>query len=568
MDPKSAYLSRPWLKFYEPGVPSDLAVPLKSVPQAFDDATAKFGAKAAMVFYGREIGFRELRDHTDRLAGALAGLGLKKGDRVGLYLLNSPQFVIAYFAALKLGCTVTPISPVYTSHEVKFQLENSGARVVVCQDILFDKVEKSGAALDHVIVTSVSEYLPGLKKFLGKTFLGKIFGDIKIGAPNIPKRGNVHQFQDLLARAPASLPVVSIDPRVDIAALPYTGGTTGNPKGVMLTHYSLIAAQISGQAAFPGFVEGREVIIAFLPFFHIYGQVVLMLNGLTQGHTLVLFTTPDTEGILEAMEKYKATVFYGVPTLYEYLKDHKDTNKVNWKRLKMVLSGADTLHESTMSDWTKRTGSSIIEGYGLSETCAASHVNPLNRPKPGSFGVPIPNMMAAVVEPEGSAFVPVGETGELILKGPNVMLGYWGKPEESAKVFLDIDGERWMRTGDIVRMDEEGYFHFFDRSKDLIKYKGYSVFAKDIEDVLYAHANIKAAGVIGVPDPAVGQKIKAIVVLQPEARGKLSEEDVLAYCRENLAGYKVPHIIEFRGELPKTDVGKVSRRELRDEHAS
>jgi long-chain acyl-CoA synthetase len=282
----------------------------------------------------------------------------------------------------------------------------------------------------------------------------------------------------------------------------------------------------------------------------------------------VLFTTPDTEGILEAMEKYKATVFYGVPTLYEYLKDHKDTGKVNWKRLKMLISGADTLHESTMKDWAKRTGSSITEGYGLSETCAASHVNPRTRAKPGSFGVPIPNVMAAVVEPEGTAFVPPGETGELILKGPNVMLGYWGKPEESAKVFLDIDGERWMRTGDIVRMDEEGYFHFFDRSKDLIKYKGYSVFAKDIEDVLYEHDNIKAAGVIGVPDPAVGQKIKAIVVLQPEARGKLSEEDVLAYCRENLAGYKVPHIIEFRGELPKTDVGKVSRRELRDEHAS
>ena len=568
MDPKSAYLSRPWLKFYEPGVPANPEVPLKSVPQAFDEATAKFGGKTALVFYGREITFNELREQSERLAAALAGLGLKKGERVGLYLLNSPQFVIAYFAVLKLGCTVTPISPVYTSHEVKFQLENSGARVVFCQDILFDKVEKSGAALDHVIVTNVSEYLPGLKKFLGQSFLGKIFGDIKIAKPDLPKRANLHQFQDLLAQSGAGLPAVDIDPRTDIAALPYTGGTTGNPKGVVLTHYNLIAAQISGQAAFPGFEEGKEVIIAFLPFFHIYGQVVLMLNGLIQGHTLVLFTTPDTEGILEAMERYKATVFYGVPTLYEYLKDHKDTNKVSWKRLKILVSGADTLHESTMKDWTKRTSSSITEGYGLTETCAASHVNPRLRPKPGSFGLPIPNVMAAVIEPDGTDFAAPGETGELILSGPNIMQGYWNKPEESAKVFLEIDGERWMRTGDIVRMDEEGYFHFFDRSKDLIKYKGYSVFAKDIEDVLYEHEQIKAAGVIGVPDPAVGQKIKAIVVLQPEARGKLSEEDVLAHCRENLAEYKVPHIIEFRGELPKTDVGKVSRRELRDEHAA
>src|ERR1017187_8830208 len=211
MDPKSVYLSRPWLKFYEPGVPANPEVPLKSVPQAFDEATAKFGAKAALVFYGREISFRELRQHTDRLAGALAGFGLKKGDRIGLYLLNSPQFVIAYFAALKLGCAVTPISPVYTSHEVRFQLQNSGARVVICQDILFDKVEKSGAALEHIVVTNVSEYLPALKKFLGKSFLGKIFGDITISAPAIPKRENVHRLQDLLAQGAASVPAAAID---------------------------------------------------------------------------------------------------------------------------------------------------------------------------------------------------------------------------------------------------------------------------------------------------------------------------------------------------------------------
>jgi long-chain acyl-CoA synthetase len=279
-----------------------------------------------------------------------------------------------------------------------------------------------------------------------------------------------------------------------------------------------------------------------------------------------LFTNPDTAAILTAMERYQATVFYGVPTLYEYLKDHKDTNKADWKRLKLVLSGADTLHESTMKDWAKRTGSNIIEGYGLSETCAASHVNPLDRPKAGSFGCPVPNMLAAVLDAETRAFVPQGETGELVLAGPNVMRGYWGKPEETARAFIEAGGVRWMRTGDIVRMDEEGYFHFYDRSKDLIKYKGYSIFAKDVEDVLYGHPQVKAAGVIGVPDPAVGQLIKAIVVLQGDARGKLSEDEIKLYCRERLAEYKVPHLVEFRGELPKTDVGKVSRRELREEH--
>jgi long-chain acyl-CoA synthetase len=333
----------------------------------------------------------------------------------------------------------------------------------------------------------------------------------------------------------------------------------------MLTHYNLVSAQAMAQAAFSTFEPGKEVILAFLPFFHIYGQVVIMLQGLCQGNLLVLFTSPDTEAILEAMERYRATVFYGVPTLYEYLKDHKDTNKTDWKRLKLVLSGADTLHESTMQGWAKRTGSNIIEGYGLSETCATSHVNPLHRPKTGSFGCPIPGMQAAVMNPDTLEFVPPGETGELVLCGDNVMQGYWQRREESARAFVEKGGVRWMRTGDLVRMDDEGYFHFYDRSKDLIKFKGYSIFAKDVEDVLYAHPQVKAAGVIGVPDPAVGQRIKAIVVLQGDARGKLSEDEIKSYCRQSLAEYKVPHIVEFRGELPKTDVGKVSRRELRDE---
>jgi long-chain acyl-CoA synthetase len=546
------YLAKPWLAHYQQGVPSQVEVPLKSLAHLFDEATEQAPSRAAVAFYGRSITYRELRDATDRLACALAALGVKKGDRVALYLLNSPQFIIAYFAALKCGATVTPISPVYTSHEVRYQLADSGARAIVCQDILYEKVAKSGAQLDLAIVTNVNEYLPALKRLFGKK--------AEISA-------KVHWLQDLLKKYPPTPPAVTIDPKTDLAALPYTGGTTGHPKGVMLTHYNLVAAQAMGQGAFSVFEAGKEVILAFLPFFHIYGQVVIMLNGLCQGNLLVLFTSPDTEAILEAMERYRATVFYGVPTLYEYLKDHKDTNKVDWKRLKLVLSGADTLHESTMQGWAKRTGSNIIEGYGLSECCATSHVNPLHRPKAGSFGCPIPGMQAAVMNPDTLEFVPPGETGELVLSAGNVMLGYWQRPEENARAFVDKAGQRWLRTGDLVRMDEEGYFHFYDRSKDLIKYKGYSIFAKDVEDVLYAHPQVKAAGVIGVPDPAVGQRIKAIVVLQSDARGKLSEDEIKAYCRQSLAEYKVPHIVEFRGELPKTDVGKVSRRELREEHA-
>ena len=320
------------------------------------------------------------------------------------------------------------------------------------------------------------------------------------------------------------------------------------------------------QAFWPILEEGKEVIPAFLPFYHIYGQVVAMINGLTQGSTLILFTTPDIDEIISAMERYRATVFFSVPTAYQFLKDYDKTSRINWKRLKIITCGADTLHESTVKDWERRTGSKILEGYGLTECSAVSHANPMGRIKAGSFGVPIPGMMAAVVRPETTEYVPPGEVGELLLHGLNVMQGYWKRPEDTKETLIELDGKTWLRTGDLVSMDEEGYFYFYDRQKDLIKYKGYSVFAREIEEVLTQHPQVKAAGVFGIPNPDVGQIIKAIVVLQSEARGKISEEELLKYCEENLAHYKVPKILEFRGELPKTDVGKVSRRELREEY--
>ncbi len=290
-----------------------------------------------------------------------------------------------------------------------------------------------------------------------------------------------------------------------------------------------------------------------------------MLCSLVQGASLVLLTTPDIDDILSGIEMYNASVFYGVPTMFEYLKEYEKTDRVNWKKLKMIGCGADTLHESTMKDWERRTGSRINEGYGMTETSSLSHGNPIHRPKASSFGVPIPNVDAAIIDHDGTEFMPVGEVGELIVSGPNVMQGYWNRPEETSSSLIEIDGKKWLRTGDLASMDEEGYFHFFDRKRDLIKYKGYAVFARHVEEVLYSHPQIKAAGVVGVPDSKVGSIIKAYVVLQPEARGKISEEDIINYCKENLAHYKVPKIVEFRGELPKTDVGKVSRRELREE---
>jgi long-chain acyl-CoA synthetase len=539
-------MSKPWLKYYPESVPHEINALETSVPDVFDKMADRYSSKVALIFYGKKIHYGKLKELTNRFAAALDDLGVSKGDTVALYLLNCPQYVIAYLGALKVGAKITPISPVYTSKEVKHQLDDSEAKTIVCEDILYDNVNKTEIPLNNIILSNIGDYLPALKRMLGKSALGKAYSGMQVPSPQYIEQTGLHLFKNLIKQYPPQPPEVTIDPKTDIAALPYTGGTTGS-------------------TLWPFLEEGNEVEIAFLPFFHIYGQVVLMLNGLAQGHTLVLFTTPDIDDILAAIERYKASTFLGVPTLYEYLKEYEKTDRVNWKRLKIIVCGADTLHESTIKDWERRTGTKILEGYGMTETTAVSHTSPYNRPKAGSFGIPLPGISAAIIDVEGLQFKPVGEDGELILHGPNIMQGYWKRPETNAESFVEIDGKQWLRTGDLVRMDEEGYFYFFDRKRDLIKYKGYSVFARHVEEVLYKHPQIKAAGVVGVPDPAVGQQIKAYVVLQSEARGKISEEEIIEFCRQNLAHYKVPKIIEFRGELPKTDVGKISRRELREE---
>jgi long-chain acyl-CoA synthetase len=546
-------------------VPATVDIPNVSVPELLERTAEKYKKKTALIFYGRKISYGELLALIHRCAAGLAKLGVRKGDTVAIYLLNSPQFIISYFGALKAGAKVTPVSPVYTSKEVRHQLDDSDARTIICEDMLYSNVERSGAKLDNIIISNLGDYLPLLKRAFAKKMISKAYQGLKPPTPEEIKRLGLHVFKEFIDGAKDQPPAIKFDPKKDIAALPYTGGTTGLPKAAMLTHYNMVSIYTLGKAWWPFIEEGKETIIAFLPLFHIYGQAVLMLSGLTQGQTLVLFTTPDMEEILNAVDRYQASAFYGVPTLYEYLKEHEKTDRVNWKKLKIIVSGADTLHDSTADGWERRTGTQILEGFGMTECTSISHGNPYNRPKKGSFGMPITGVDAAVIDMDDLSFKPVGQEGELILSGPNIMLGYWKRPDTDAETFIEIDGKRWMRTGDLVRMDEEGYFHFFDRKRDLIKHKGYSVFARHVEEVLYMHPQVKAAGVVGVPDPKVGQIIKAYVVLQSEARGKISEEEIIEFCKQNMAHYKVPGIVEFRGELPKTDVGKVSRRELREE---
>jgi len=563
---KAIYEARPWIKWYLKGVAPDVTIEEKSVVDTFDETTEKWKDKTAVIFYGRKMNYRELRDQVDRFATALHDLGIKKGDKVALLLLNSPQFIIAYMGALKAGATLTAISPVYVSSEIKYQLEDSGARMLVCLDILYDNVEKSGVKLDAVIMTSIGEYLPKMKQILGSSVLRSVYQKMAAPPVEVFQKEGFYRFQDLLKKYPPNPPKIEFNLREDIVTLPYTGGTTGKPKGAKITHYNFAAARELGSKFWGDIVqEGKETVIAYLPFYHIYGQAVVMMGGLTEGYTSILITTPDPDDILSALENYKGTIFYSVPALFEYLKDYEKTDRVNWKKIKVLISGADALLEDTARGWEKRTGARIHEGWGMTETTSTGMVNPYGRAKIGSFGVPLPGCVAGIMEAEGTKFLPVGETGEMVFKGPNVFPGYWGRPEATKEVLMEIDGETWLRTGDLARMDEEGYFYFYDRKKDMIKYKGLQVYAREVEEVIASHPQVREAGVIGVPDPEVGEKVKAIVVLESEARGKVSEEDIIKYCAGKLAAYMVPKIVEFRGEVPKTDIGKVSRRELREE---
>lgn len=551
MSVENPYSSKPWTRHYAEGVPERVETPAQPVWCLLDQAAQAFPRRAALHYYGANLSYQDLREQADAFAAALVGLGVRKGDRVALYLVNSPQFVIAYFGVLKAGAVVVPVSPVYSSSELAFQLGDSRASYVVCQDLLYENLERAEADVKGVIITGAHEYLPTLKGVFAKK-------------PTIPEKPGVHSFQKLLRGAPATSPV-AIVPEVDLAVLPYTGGTAAQPKGVLLTHRNLMACAAQLRAFFPNLVDGEEAVAAALPLYHIYGQVAALLVGIKLGATLVLFTSLDLGQILSTMDRQKVTVYYGVPALYEVLKNHSKTTWVNWKRMKLIVSGADSLPEATASAWEERTGRAIMEGFGMTETAGVSHVNPTHRIKRGSFGVPIPNVEAAVADADTGAFLPVEEVGELLLAGPNVTAGYWKRDEENKRAFVEAQGKRWLRTGDLVRMDEEGYFHYYARTKDLIKYRGFSVFLREIEEVLTQHPMVKAAGVIGIKDPKVGEYPKAYVVLRPEARGRVTEAEIRDYLKERLAPYKVPKVVEFRGELPKTDVGKVSRRDLREE---
>jgi len=559
----TSYDQRPWLKWYREGVKPDVTINDKSVCQVFDEATDKWKDKTAIIFYGRKISFKEIREKADKLAAALHDLGIRKGDVVAFLLLNSPEFIIAYYGTLKAGAIISPISPVYVSSEIKHQLQDSGARAIICQDILWEKVEKTGVKLNNVIFTNIGESLPASTRMLGTSILKSVYQKMAVPSRSITMKEGFYQLQYLLKKYPANPPQVDIDPVEDVAVLPYTGGTTGLPKGVMITHHNLTANVEIIEGFYP-LERGKEVMLSFMPFFHIGGMIWAVLTAIFWGWTQIILTSPALDDIIGNIRNYNVTFFGGAPTIFEMLKNHDKTKSVDWHSMKVVGSGADALHEATARDWESQTGTKLHDFYGSTEQGGSSMWSPYGKPRYGSIGIPLPNVQAAVVEPGKDELVPVGEIGEIIIRGPHICKGYRNRPDAMIETQAILNGMAWFRTGDLGKMDDDGYFYIYDRVRDLIKYKGYRVHSREVEEVIKMNPSVKEVGVIGVPDQQVGENIKAFVVLETDARGKVTETAIIEYCQDKLASYKIPRIIEFVSELPKTDVGKVSRRELRE----
>jgi long-chain acyl-CoA synthetase len=549
----------PWLASYPPGVPSTYSFPTFALTRLLDDAAASFPQHAALAFLGATTTYRELKDQVDRFAGVLRDLGVRKGDRVALVLPNCPQNVIAFFATLRLGAVVVEHNPLYTEHELRHQLADCGAKVVVALDRVLHTVlqVKKDTAVQHVVATSLVDYLPRtsqLKLRLPVARARRLRAELSSPVPPGTK-----DFRTLLKKA---APVAGQEPvsADDLALLQYTGGTTGLSKGAMLTHGNLVANAYMNRLWDTGAVAGNEVTLAVLPLFHAYGLTVAMMNTILLAGTLVLLPRFDLELVFEAVDRWKPTLFPGVPPIYKAIADSPKAKEHDLRSIRLCVSGAMKLPAEIAEQFTKISGATLIEGYGMTETSPSTHANPTTGGRLGSIGVPLPGTRCKVVDAEDSRReVPVGQPGELAIAGPQVFAGYWGRPDQQG-VFTE-DG--YLLTGDIAVMDEDGYFAIVDRKKELIIAGGFNIYPTEVEEVLFTLAGVQDCVVVGVPDRYRGETVKAFVVKAPGAT--LTEEDVIAHCAASLTAYKVPKLVEFRDSLPRTVVGKVLRRVLVEE---
>ncbi|MGQ9539026.1 MAG: long-chain-fatty-acid--CoA ligase [Candidatus Bathycorpusculaceae bacterium] len=552
-------LEKPWYKFWPEGVPKYIDYPEIPLFQFLRDTAGKYPEKTAIVYFDRKISYKELDTITDKFATALTDFGVKKGDKVAIFLPNIPQFIMAYYGAIKTGAIATAISPLYKEREVEHQLNDSEAETIVVLDLLYPIVEKvwEKTKLKRVIVASLKEYMPGAAAFLGSLLK-------KIPSHKVERKPNVYFFKELVDKYPPNPPKVEINPKEDLVALQYTGGTTGTSKGAMLTHMNLVSNAVMCKAWLKDVMEGEETFLAVLPLFHIYGMTTGMNAPIYIGGRIVLLPRFDAVSTFQAIQKYRVTVFCGAPTMYAMLLAHPDLGKYDCTSVRFCISGSAPLPPEIQKKFMEVTGGVLVEGYGLTESSPVTHCNPLDKTmktvKVGSIGIPWPDTDAKIVDAEtGEKELAPGEIGELVVKGPQVMKGYWKMLEETNQVLRD----GWLYTGDIGKMDEDGYFYITDRKKDLIKYKGYSVYPRELEDVLYEHPAVKLCGVIGKPDPVAGEIPKAFVVLKEGMTA--TEKEIMDFVNEKVAPYKAIREVEFRKELPMTMVGKVLKRVLQEE---
>ena len=546
-------MERPWLKHYDPGVPAALDYPAVPVHTFLERSAKKYAEKACTVFQDRTISYRQMNMLVDRLARALIALGINKGDRVAVMMPNLPQFVLSFYAILKAGGVVVALNPLYQHTELEYQLGNSGAKVLIALRSFADLIHsvQSKTGVRSIVWTELEDAFQ-LFELLDKHTAQKAASAPEISLP------------DLLRSQPADteLPAVDAD---DVAIFQYSGGTTGIPKGAIGLHRNLVANTLMFRHWLIGLEEGKEIVLAAIPLFHVYGMVIAMSVGVYLGATIVLVPSPrNVDDVLRNIEKYHATLFPGVPNMYQAINLHPEVmaGKIDLTSIKACISGSAPLLAETKATFERVSGGKLMEGYGLSEAPTATHCNPmLGENRVGSIGLPLPDVDCRIVDLEsGTQDVPLGEAGELIIRSPQVMQGYHNRPDETGITLR----EGWLYTGDIATMDADGYFYLVDRKKELIKIGGLQVWPREIEEVLAAHPAVREVAAAGVSDPVRVEVVKAWVVLKPGER--LDEEDVRQWCRQHLAPYKVPSQVEFRGELPRTLVGKVLRRELVRQH--
>ncbi|MCX5842011.1 MAG: long-chain fatty acid--CoA ligase [Deltaproteobacteria bacterium] len=553
---ESIYQSKPWLKSYEKGVPETIRYEEICMPDILDRTAKQFPEKTALIFQGYTLTFRQLKDMVDRFAACLTDFGVKQGDAVALLLPNVIPCVAAYFAILKIGAISVMNNPLYSDPELDHQFNDSGAKVLVTLDLLGNRMTKlrPKTKIKQIVYTSIGDYLP-----FPKNLLFPLVAKKKKLAADVNPATDVFKWKDCIAKYAPNPPAVKIGFE-DVAMYQYTGGTTGVSKGVMLTHANLSKQVQQLEAWFPAFSKGTEIMLGALPYFHVFGLSVSMNLSIHWGWAQVLVPRPQPEPLLEAIRNFRPTFAPLVPTMYIGMLNHPDLKKTDMSCIKGAFSGSAPLPVEVIHDFEKATGAVIVEGFGMTETTPVTHVNPFHggARKVGSIGVPISDTLCRIVDLEdGVKDMPIGERGELIVKGPQIMKGYKGMPEETANTLRD----GWCYTGDIATMDEDGYFYIVDRKKDMIISGGYNVYPRDVDEIYYEHPKVQEACSIGVPDPKRGENVKLFIVLKEGETA--TQEEMIEYGKTKLAAFKLPTEVEFRKELPKTNVGKILRKQLK-----